>query len=234
MKRELRAIVVGAGSIGRIHVHALRRNRVEIASLVTSTPDRSIESATELGVPRGDPDLATALEKAEADSVHICATNVHHYPMAKQSLLAGKHVICEKPFTITSDQAAELHALAVESGLVHAICFNNRFYPLVQDIGARMRSGEIGRPFQVRASICDDGLWSDIDGGWRLDPALGGESVAMATTSAWIQSAMLARGEKRARQTSGRFLRVAMPSFALIDWTSIAIRFAATTTHSSR
>ncbi len=44
----------------------------------------------------------------------------------------------------------------------------------------------------------------------------------------------LVRRGKRSRHTSGRFLPVAMPSFALIDWISIAIRFATTTTHSSR
>ncbi len=56
----------------------------------------------------------------------------------------------------------------------------------------------------------------------------------MATISAWIQSAKLVRLEKRSRQTSGRFLRVAIPSLALIAWMSIAVRFAARTTQSRR
>ena len=59
-------------------------------------------------------------------------------------------------------------------------------------------------------------------------------SVAIAISSAWIQSRNDARREKRSRQTSGRFMPVAIPSFALIDWISIAIRFATRTTQSSR
>ena len=59
-------------------------------------------------------------------------------------------------------------------------------------------------------------------------------SVAIAITSAWIQSKKVTVRGKRSRQTSGRFMPVAIPSFALIDWISIAIRFAARTTQSRR
>ena len=59
-------------------------------------------------------------------------------------------------------------------------------------------------------------------------------SVAIAITSAWIQSRNVTVRGKRSRQTSGRFMPVAIPSLALIDWISIAIRFAARTTQRSR
>ena len=59
-------------------------------------------------------------------------------------------------------------------------------------------------------------------------------SVAIAITSAWTQSRNVTRRGKRARHTSGRFRPVAIPSFALIDWISIAIRFAASTTQRRR
>ena len=59
-------------------------------------------------------------------------------------------------------------------------------------------------------------------------------SVAIAISSAWTQSPNVARRENRSRQTSGRFIPVAIPSFALIDWISIAIRFATRTTQSRR
>ena len=59
-------------------------------------------------------------------------------------------------------------------------------------------------------------------------------SVAIAITSAWIQRPIVTGRGKRSRHTSGRFMPVAMPSFALIDWISIAIRLEARITHSSR
>ena len=65
-------------------------------------------------------------------------------------------------------------------------------------------------------------------------PMNSARSVAIAITSACSQSRIETRRGKRSRQTSGRFRPVAIPSFALIDWMSIAIRFAPSTTHSSR
>ena len=133
MSRKLRAIVVGAGVIGRVHVDALRLNNVEVASLIASSPARGREAAAELGVARWDPDLETALANTRADAVHIATPNVLHHGMAVAALEAGKHVICEKPLTNTTAEAADLHARTRGSDRVHAVCFNNRFYPLVQE-----------------------------------------------------------------------------------------------------
>ena len=68
----------------------------------------------------------------------------------------------------------------------------------------------------------------------RAAPTTSAMSHAIATISAWIQSPIEVRREKRSRQSSARFLPVAIPSFADWVWTSIAIRFAASTTQSSR
>ena len=59
-------------------------------------------------------------------------------------------------------------------------------------------------------------------------------SVAIAISSAWTQSPNVTRRGNRSRQTSGRFIPVAIPSLALIDWISIAIRLATSTTQRSR
>ena len=65
-------------------------------------------------------------------------------------------------------------------------------------------------------------------------PMNSARSVAIAMISAWIQSSTVVARGKRSRHTSGRFIPVAIPSFALIDWITIAIRFAMRITHSSR
>ena len=65
-------------------------------------------------------------------------------------------------------------------------------------------------------------------------PRNSARSVAIAITSAWIQSRIEVRREKCSRQTSGRFWPVAIPSLAESVWITIAIRLAATTTQSSR
>ena len=182
---SIRAAVVGPGTIGRIHVDALRRNGVEVVSVVASTPERARVSANRLRVPHADVNLAAALDRG-IDSVHICVPNAFHRDLVLAATERGVHVVCEKPLGIDVAEAAELHAAARESGAVHAVCFNNRFYPLIQEIAARRCEGLLGRTFLVRASIADDTLWRREDWDWRLDPSIGGPTVVTSTTGSHL------------------------------------------------
>ena len=84
----------------------------------------------------------------------------------------------------------------------------------------------------VMTAAGKSGMWSN-----SLIPSAAprnsARSVAIAISSAWIQSPIEVRREKRSRQTSGRFRPVAIPSFADSVWISIAIRFDATITQTS-
>ncbi|MCY3748493.1 MAG: Gfo/Idh/MocA family oxidoreductase [Chloroflexi bacterium] len=181
----LRAAVIGPGTIGRIHVDALRRNGVEVVSVVASTVERARAAADTLRVPHADESLDAALHRG-LDAVHICAPNALHRDLVLQALQHNVHVICEKPLGINVVEAAELSTAAREAGVVHAVCFNNRFYPLVQEISARRREGLLGRTFLVRASIADDTLWHRQDWDWRLDPSVGGPTVVTSTTGSHL------------------------------------------------
>lgn len=181
----LRAAVIGPGTIGRIHVDALRRNGVEVVSLVASTLERARAAADSLRVPHADESLAAALDRG-IDAAHICAPNALHRELVLQALQHNVHVICEKPLGIDVAEAADLSAAAHQSRAVHAVCFNNRFYPLVQEIAARRREGLLGRTFLVRASIADDTLWHRNDWDWRLEPSIGGSTVVSSTTGSHL------------------------------------------------
>ena len=178
-------MVIGPGTIGRIHIDALRRNGVEVVSIVASTQERAQATAKKLRVPHADASLAAALDRG-IDAVHICAPNALHRELVLEALEHKVHVVCEKPLGTTVAEAAELEAAARAAGVVHAVCFNNRFYPLVQEIAARRREGLLGRTFLVRASIADDTLWHRGDWDWRLDPAIGGPTVVTSTTGSHL------------------------------------------------
>ena len=64
-----------------------------------------------------DTDYRTFLEREDMDTVYIGIVNQMHYEYAKKALEAGKHVICEKPFTVTAGEAKELADLADEKEL---------------------------------------------------------------------------------------------------------------------
>ena len=111
MKR-LRAIVIGTGFIGPVHVEGLRRAGVEVAGIVGSTPEKSRAAAQPLGLPSGITTFEDALQSESVDAIHLTTPNVLHYDQTKAVLAAGKHCLCEKPLAMNVAQSAELVKLA--------------------------------------------------------------------------------------------------------------------------
>jgi predicted dehydrogenase len=179
--REIGAAVVGPGLIGEIHAEAVRRAGARLRAVVARTEAGAATARETCGAESATTDFRRILDDPEVDVVHICTPNALHFSMASAALSAGKHVVLEKPLAIDRQEGRELVALAEDSGRVHAVCFNNRFYPLVQEVHERVRRGDLGDVFAVRASVLEDGLLRASDWNWRLDPQLGGPSVALST-----------------------------------------------------
>jgi predicted dehydrogenase len=170
----LRAAVVGTGFVGPVHVEALRRINVDVVGLVGSTAERARREATELGVGKAYDGFDAMLADPVVDVVHLATPNYLHYPHAKAALLAGKHVICEKPLAMTSKESAELVRLASEMQRVNAVCFNHRFYPMVHQARAMVQSGELGNVHIVHGCYLQDWLLLPTDWNWRVEPSMGG------------------------------------------------------------
>ncbi len=166
--------LVGTGFIGPVHLEGLRRNNVHVIGLAESTAEQAQAKAKELGLERGYSSYEAMLADPEIDVVHLATPNHLHYPHAKAALLAGKHVICEKPLAMNSQQSAELVGLAAEKGLVNAVNFNIRFYPLVYQARSLVHQGELGDLFIIQGSYMQDWLLFPTDWNWRLEPELGG------------------------------------------------------------
>jgi predicted dehydrogenase len=113
--------------------------------------------------------------------LHVCTPDNLHFPITREALRMGKHVVCEKPLAMSTAESAEMLRLARAAGRVHAVCFNNRFYPLVREARARVARADLGRVFGLRAFILEDSLLSASAYDWRLDRRQGGDSCAMAT-----------------------------------------------------
>lgn len=168
MTNNLTAAVVGTGFIGPVHVEALRRLGVPVAGVVASTPEKGRDAATRLGLPRAYDSLATVLADPAVNVVHLASPNHLHYDQCKAVLAAGKHVVCEKPLALTSDETAELAALARDAKSVAALCYNVRFYPLCHEVRQRIADGQIGRVYHVTGSYVQDWLLYDTDFNWRV------------------------------------------------------------------
>jgi len=188
---QLRAGVAGAGFIGAVHVDALRRLGVEVLGVVDSTPER----ARAKGIAPAYESFEALLDDDRVDVLHLATPNHLHYPLAKQALEAGKHVVCEKPLAVTSEQSAELVELAERSGLVHCTNFNLRFYPLVQEARERVRAGEVGQVWNVHGGYLQDWLALPTDWNWRLEPEKAGELRAVGDIgSHWMDMTQFVTG----------------------------------------
>ncbi len=179
--------VAGTGFIGPAHVEGLRRNGIRVLGLMGSTGEKAEQKAAELGIPRAYSSLEEMLADPEVDVVHLATPNHLHHPHAKAALMAGKHVVCEKPLAMTSEQSAELVQLAKERQLVNAVNFNIRMYPLAHQARSMVQSGDLGDIFILQGSYLQDWLLLPTDWNWRLEPDLGGTLRAVGDIgSHWL------------------------------------------------
>jgi len=191
------AAVVGTGFIGTVHLGALRRLGVPIAGVLGSSPARGAERARALGVPRAYASLDDLLADPAVQVVHVTSPNVAHYDQVRQILAAGKHVVCEKPLSMTSAQSAEMLAMARASGKVAAVCYNTRFYPLNQQAHGMMAAGELGDLRLITGQFHQDWLAKDTDWNWRLEADEGGplRSVSDIGTH-WVDLTSFITGQR--------------------------------------
>jgi len=184
---EITAAVVGTGFIGPVHVEGLQRAGVRVKGILGSSLEKSRRVAEELGLPKAYENLEEVLADSDVDVVHLTTPNRFHYPQAKQVLLAGKHVLCEKPLALTSDESADLVRLAQETGLVAGVNYNIRYYPLCVEARARVRAGKIGEIYAVTGSYVHDWLLYPTDYNWRVLASEGGSLRAVADIGThWI------------------------------------------------
>lgn len=184
--KQLKAGVVGVGFIGAVHIEQLRRlGNVEVVALADEAGAQ--EKADALYVPHAYTNYKDMIDNEQLDCVHICTPNSTHYEIAMYAMERGVNVVCEKPMTCTVEDAEKLRAYAKEKGLVNAMNFNCRFYPMAYQMRQMVRSGEVGDIYTVHGGYLQDWLFLDTDYSWRLEPEFTGASRAFADIgSHWI------------------------------------------------
>jgi predicted dehydrogenase len=193
---DIGAAVIGTGFIGTVHVEQLRRIGVDVRGVLGSTPERGAARAEALGVRHAYASLDEILADPTVDVVHVTSPNHLHVPQASAILAAGKHVVCEKPLAMTAAESATLVAQADASGLVNAVNFNIRFYPLHQHVREVVAAGDLGDVRFVTGHYFQDWLLLDTDWNWRLEPDKGGALRAVGDIgSHWLDLMAFVTGQ---------------------------------------
>lgn len=192
----MKAAVIGGGFIGNAHVEALRRlGDVDVVGLCDEYHIR--EKAEKLNIPHAYTDFRQMMDELELDAVHICTPNHTHYSIAHYAIEKGIHVVCEKPFTSTLEEARELAELAAKNKVKGMVDFHNRFYPVPLQMKDMISKGGIGEIISVHGNYIQDWLLYDTDYSWRLDSKLGGHIRAVADIgSHWLDLVQFITGKK--------------------------------------
>ena len=173
----IRVGVIGNGYIGQVHLEALARVEGVEAAIITDTNQAlAAESARRFGIEKVAADWREIVYDPSIDVIHNCTPNRFHFEINKASLLEGKPVLSEKPLAMTYKEAAELADLSEQKSIITGIDFCYRYYPVIQELAARIADGECGDVRVVTGTWFQDWLSKSTDYSWRLDPLRSGES----------------------------------------------------------
>ena len=172
--------IVGAGFVGPHHIDAVRRlGFVDVVAIAGSSDASAQAKADALGVPKAYGSYEALLDDPAVQVVHNATPNYLHYPVNAAAIAKGKHVVSDKPLAMTAAEAKKLLDQATKAGIVHAVTFNYRGNPLVQQARHAIARGDIGKPHFLVGHYLQDWLLKDTDYSWRLEPDKGGTSSAL-------------------------------------------------------
>ena len=172
--------IVGAGFVGPHHIDAVRRlGFVDVVAIAGSSDATARAKADSLGVPKAYGSYDALLNDPDIHVVHNATPNYLHYPVNAAAIAKGKHVVSDKPLAMTAAEAKKLVDQANKAGIVHAVTFNYRGNPLVQQARHAIARGDIGTPHFLVGHYLQDWLLKDTDYSWRLEPDKGGASSAL-------------------------------------------------------
>jgi predicted dehydrogenase len=147
-EQPLKVAVVGTNIGCLLHVRALRRANFEVTALVGRDATRAKARAEHFGIPHAGTSVDAVLD-TDIDAIVIATPPATHHPFTMQAIAAGKHVMCEKPFSLDIAEAVEMRDAAVEAGLVGQIVHPNRWYAHRAALREVIQSGVLGIPQQA-------------------------------------------------------------------------------------
>lgn len=204
-KKVLRWAILTAGKISEVFVDDLlidpaTREVTDISHKVVAVGSRSIERSQEFinsfeklkgQDVRAYGSYKELVNDQEVDIVYIGSPHSLHYMHAKLCLLAGKHILCEKPMTVNAKQAEEIFKISKQNQLFAMEALWTRFFPLIRKLQEVISSGTIGDIQQVHADFGMQFNPKVFGASHRIfDPMLAGGALLDLGPYSWTMIAM--------------------------------------------
>lgn len=166
--------LVGAGNIGQTHLNAYRQVRsARVVAIAGRNRERGEQMAEEYAC-RYYPALEAMLEQEEIDIIDICLPTDLHEQHVVQAARAGKHILCEKPITLTPAAAERMLEEVRQANVLFMVAQVLRFWPEYVAIKQWIDAGRLGRPEMIYAQrLSQPPDWSS----WFQDPAKSGGAL---------------------------------------------------------
>jgi predicted dehydrogenase len=151
MNKDIGVAVIGTGFGQKIHIPGFQEHpRTQVVAVYHRDSDKAKAIASSNNIPHGCDRLEDVLALPDVAAVSISTPPFLHYEMAKASLEAGKHVLLEKPMTLTAEEARALYKLATAKGVVAMMDFEFRFVPAWQLLAEYLAEGYVGQKRLVK------------------------------------------------------------------------------------
>lgn len=156
MENTLRFGILSTASINSYGFlpHARRAEGVELVSIASRDAARARSYAEKHGIPHWHGSYEELLESKDVNSVYIPLPASMHAEWSIRAMEAGKHVLCEKPATVSAAEMERVAEAAERTGMAWAEAFHNRHHPVVEKALEMARDGEIGEIIKTRAVFC--------------------------------------------------------------------------------
>ena len=178
--RKIKTALIGAGFVGPHHIEAVRRlGFVDVVAVAGSSKESSEAKAARLNIPKAYGSYLELLADPEIEVIHNCTPNDLHLPVTMAAIEHGKHVIADKPLALNSVDARKMLEAARARKVIHAVTFNYRYNPVVQQARVMIRRGDLGNTHFIHGAYLQDWLLYPGDYNWRLEKE-GGDSRAVA------------------------------------------------------
>lgn len=150
-KHELQIGIIGIGMIGMEHIRVLRvLPRCSIYGIADTDEKRIAKAADEFDITRAYTDYKELIKSDELDAVIVCTPPFTHEEITMNALSSGKHVLCEKPMTISASSAARMNKKAKKCKKILASCSGRyRFSPSVRKAKELIDAGELGEIYHI-------------------------------------------------------------------------------------
>lgn len=185
--KEIGVGLIGYGVMGKAHTYGYKTLplyysnlpfKVKLAGVCSGHLENAQKAKEEMGYEFATDNIDDILSREDIQVVNICTPNCMHKDMIMKALKAGKHIYCDKPMVISSQESDEILQELEKTDVFTQVAFHNRFFPAMIRAKQIIEEGRLGKIFTFRAVYLHSG---SVDPnkpiGWKQDKCMGGGGV---------------------------------------------------------